>query len=159
MNHKTLRNLVQFSALASVTLALLIIAADRTSLDLATEAPWFDPSFVASSMPLSSPLPTPESEPGPSAAARQARAYISQRERIPVEALDIDYDQLTEYPALGRQFQVVTLVNTRQPGHAYKLLVDLQDGHVVEDISALLKTEARAHQAKYGKWSQLFMNG
>ena len=102
-------------------------------------------------MPLSSPLPTAAPASGPSAAAQHARAYISQRDGIPIEALAIDYDSQTEYPALGRQFQVVTLVNTRQPGHAYKLLVDLQDGRVIENISALLKAEERAYREKYGR--------
>ena len=97
------------------------------------------------------PLPTPTPKPVPSEAAQQALAYIVQREGIPVEALVIVADHPTEYPASGREFQVVTLLDTRPEGQPWKLLVDLTNGRMEEDISTLLVAEARAHQARYGK--------
>lgn len=78
-------------------------------------------------------------------------AYIAKREGIPIESLEIVADHRSDYPALGRQFQVVTVLDTRPQGQVYKLLVDLRDGRVEEDVSALLAAEARAHESRYGK--------
>lgn len=91
------------------------------------------------------------SEPAFSEAAQRGLAYVSERENIPIEALIVAADHPTEYPALGRKFQVVTLMDTRPEGQVYKLLVDLTNGKMEEDISALLAAEAQAHQARYGK--------
>lgn len=102
--------------------------------------------------PFDSPLPTPApSQPLFSEATQRALVNISQRKGIPTDVLIIAADYPTEYPALGRRFQVVTLVDTRPEGQVYKLLVDLISGRVEEDISALLAAEAQAHQAHYGK--------
>jgi hypothetical protein len=46
---------------------------------------------------------------------------------------------------------VVTLLDTRPRGEIYKLLVDLSDGRIEEDISALLNAETQAYQAEYGR--------
>jgi len=77
--------------------------------------------------------------------------YIAKREGIPTDLLSIVADHPTEYPNLGRQFQVVTVLDTRPQGQVYKLLVDLRSGRVEEDVSALLRAESRAHQSRYGK--------
>lgn len=90
-------------------------------------------------------------ESGSSEAAQKALAYIANRDGIPPEALTVAFDHPTEYLALERRFQVVALLDTRQEGGIYKLLVDLDNGQVEEDISALLAAEAQAHQARYGK--------
>ncbi len=63
----------------------------------------------------------------------------------------IEGDHPTEYPSLGRGFQVVTLIDTRPNGQIYKLLVDLADYTIEEDISALLDSEALAYETQYGK--------
>ena len=68
-----------------------------------------------------------------------------------MEALTIAADHSTEYPAIGRKFQVVTVVDNQPGGEVYKLLVDLADGRVETDLSALLAAEAQAHHAHYGK--------
>lgn len=96
-------------------------------------------------------LPTPTPISGPSQAAQTALTYIAKREGIPTDVLSIVADHPTEYPNLGRQFQVVTILDTRPQGQVYKLLVGLRSGRVEEDVSALLAAEARAHQARYGK--------
>lgn len=122
-----------------------------------------DSEVVARLEPLQSPLDKPSTlfvsplpVPAPpqsvsSEAAQNALAYIAKREGIPAESLTIAADHPTEYPALGQKFQVVTLVDNRPEGEVYKLLVDLTNGRVEEDVSALLAAEVRAHQARYGK--------
>ncbi len=102
--------------------------------------------------PTSTPqIPTPTPTSGPSQAAQTALTYIAKREGIPTDALRIAADHRTEYPNLGRKFQVITLVDTRPQGQVYKLLVDLQSGHIEQDVSALLAAEAQAYQTRYGK--------
>ena len=102
--------------------------------------------------PKSNLLYTPlRSEAVVSGAAQKGLVYISEREDIPTEALIIAADHPTEYPASGRKFQVVTLIDTRRGGQVYKLLVDLTNGQIEEDISTLLSTEIQIHQTRYGK--------
>jgi len=111
----------------------------------------------ATSVPLAypnpsvSPTPSILPPPKPSEAAQKALEYIAKRDGIPVEALIIEADHPTEYPSLGRKFQVVTLIDNRPNGQIYKLLMDLADGRIEENISALLDAEAQAYQLKYGK--------
>lgn len=87
----------------------------------------------------------------PSEAAQLAQVYISQRYHIPEQWLAILADHPTEYPGLGRQFQVVTLLDTRLNGAVYKLLVDLANGEVIEDLASLAQAEAQAQLARFGK--------
>ncbi len=108
-----------------------------------------EPTYPTAFPTLDSPTPVPT--PIPSEAALVAIAYIAEREGIPREVLLVDADRPTEYPNLGRCFQVVTLLDTRPDRGTYKLLVDLQSGEVVEDISGLLVEEEQARQARYGK--------
>ncbi len=142
-----------FPIALTLTLALLIvIALDQADPGAASGPGLFQSPLNAPASLFDSPLPTPvPPQPMPSEAAQKALAYIAKRENIPAEALTIAADHPTEYPALGRKFQVVTLLDNRPEGQIYKLLVDLADGRIEEDISALLAAEAQAHQARYGK--------
>jgi hypothetical protein len=107
-------------------------------------------SFVV--YPPLSASPTPMIQPlGPSKAALHALEYIDKKYGIPAGALMIQDDHPTEFPELGRKFQVVTLIDNRSGGRIYKLLVDLASGEVVENSSALLDAEAQAYQLHYGK--------
>ena len=129
--------------------ALAVIALGQTHPGIASRAALFDsPLPTPTSQP---PAPTPTPLPSPSQAAQVALAYIAKREGIPADLLSIVADHPTEYPNLDRQFQVVTVLDTRPQGQIYKLLVDLRSGRIEEDISALLAAEARAHEARYGK--------
>lgn len=148
---KTLCYRVLSFAMTLAAAALVIIALGQMHLDTATGATLFNSPLTTPSLLFSSPLPTPTPKPVPSDAARKAIAHIAKREGIPIESLDIVADHRSDYPALGRQFQVVTMLDTRPQGQVYKLLVDLRNGRVEEDISALLVAEARAHQSRYGK--------
>ena len=80
--------------------------------------------------PLSTPIPSPTPLPGPSAEAQRALAYIAQRQGIADKDLVIVTDHPTEYPNLGRKFQVVIVLDTRPGGRFYDLLVDLHDGRI-----------------------------
>lgn len=137
--------------MTSVAAVLVIIALGQMHLDTTTGATLFNSPLTTPSTLFSSPLPTPTPKPTPSDAARKVMAYIAKREGIPIESLEIVADHRSDYPALGRQFQVVTVLDTRPQGQVYKLLVDLRDGRVEEDVSALLAAEARAHESRYGK--------
>lgn len=97
----------------ALVLALAVLAAvllAQSPLGVVLGSGLFD-SPLATPTPARTapPLPTSTPEPVPSEAAQQALAYIAQREGVPFEALVIVADHPTEYPALGRGFQVVTL--------------------------------------------------
>lgn len=139
-------------ALALATAVVVATALGYTNLGVSSALGLFQSPINAPSSAFDSPLPTPvPSESAFSEAAQRGLAYISKRENIPIEALIVAADHLTEYPVSGRKFQVVTLMDTRPEGQVYKLLVDLTSGQIEEDISALLAAEAQAHQARYGK--------
>jgi len=141
---------VPWNLLIALTLitALAVTGATKPSFDIASKmgARFESPLFYS---PL--PTPTPTSSPRPSQFAQRALLHIAKREGIPLEVLQVVDDHPTEYPNLGRQFQVVTILDNRPKGQVYKLLVDLRSGRVEEDISALLAEEARAHESRYGK--------
>jgi len=56
------------------------------------------------------------SQSGSSEAAQQAMKYISERYYTPIEVITVYDDHSTEYKSLGREFQVVTLVDSRHDG-------------------------------------------
>jgi hypothetical protein len=97
----------------------------------------------------SAPAPTPTA--APSWAAEAARAYIAQTKGIPVEALVIGNDHFVDTPNLKRQFQAVTLLDSRPHGAEYELLVDLKSRQVIEDVAAIYAAEEQAGVVKYGK--------
>lgn len=111
------------------------------------------------SLPIVYPPPSPSSTPGslpqkPSEAAQKALDYIAQRDGLPVGTLMILDDHPTKFQSLGREFQVVTLIDKRADHKGYKLLVDLTNGKIEENISGLLDAEAQAYQSNYGKLDQ-----
>lgn len=165
MASKTFSRYVLPIILALTITISAVIALSQVHPSVASQAKLFDsplptpPPYPPSKTPTSVPppvtatpqLPTPTPTSSPSQAAQRALTYIAKQEGIPIDALSIVADHSTEYPNLGRQFQVVTVLDTRPQGQVYKLLVDLRSGRVEEDVSALLAAEARAHQARYGK--------
>ena len=88
-------------------------------------------------LPSLTPTTTTLAPPMPSTAAQKVMEFIAARDGIPFEALTIHADHSILYPSLGRQFQVVTLLDSRPDGQVYKLLVDLRDGSIVESPTAL----------------------
>jgi len=105
---------------------------------------------------FTSPLPTPPTEPTPppvptpSPQARIALQHIADREGIPLANLLIANEHPCGFPLLGRQFVALTIFD--QVGHrSFKLLVDLKDGNVVDDVAAMEQAEAEASRANYGK--------
>ncbi len=138
--------------LALALAILVVIALGQAGSEVVARLEPLQSPLEKPSAPFESPLPVPALPQSVSSeAAQNALAYIAKREGIPAESLTIVADHPTEYPALGQKFQVVTLVDNRPEGEVYKLLVDLMNGRVEEDVSALLAAEARAHQARYGK--------
>ncbi len=119
MERKTLCYRVLSFALTLAAAVLVIVALGQMHLDTATGA-MFNSPLATPSLLFSSPLPTPTPRPVPSDAARKALAYIAKREGIPIESLETVADHRSDYPALGRQFQVVTVLDTRTQGQVYK---------------------------------------
>jgi subtilisin family serine protease len=134
-------------ATATILVLLSIILINSTSFGGASNSTLFTSPFGVPSPLSSSPLPTPM----PSNAAQDGLLYIAGQKGIPVGYLQVVADHPTAYSSLGRNFQVVTVVDTRPSGQVYKLLVDLKSGSVEENISNLLAAEGRAQQARYGK--------
>lgn len=84
----------------------------QTSLASATFSSLLATTLFNSPLPTPNPSPTPL--PGPSVEAQRVLAYIAQRRGIPAKDLVVVTDHPTEYPNLGRKFQVVTVLDTRQ---------------------------------------------
>lgn len=119
-----------------------------------TSPPYPPPQTPVSPLPTPSlvPLPTstPAAPPGPSAEARQALAFIAQRERTPIEQLAIVNEFRREAPLLGRAFQAVTVLDL-EGGRFYQVLVDLTSGQV-EDRAAIEAAEAQQRRARCSKF-------
>jgi hypothetical protein len=95
------------------------------------------------------PMTTPQST--PSEAANLALEYITLRNNLSMETLVITADRTIHYPSLGGAYQVLTILDTSPGGEVYKLLVDLSNGQIIEDISAVRDAEKQAYLSKYGK--------
>jgi hypothetical protein len=94
---------------------------------------------------------TPEPGVDPSDAAQLAIDYLAEQEGIPVTSLVVATDHSASYPNLERQFQVVTLIDTRPEGLFYNLLVDLDTDEVIEDVASIDAAESNAQFENYGK--------
>ena len=114
------------------------------------------PDGVGPYPPPSTPAPVPTPVPNQklSPEAQKAVAYISEKEQIDPKFLVVDADHPTEYPNLGRRFQVVSMLDPRPGGEGYKMLVDLDTGEIITDIVSLDEEENAARFAKYGKYDQ-----
>jgi len=99
-----------------------------------------------SANPFDSPLPPPV----PEAQARIALQYIAEREGVPLDDLLVAHQHRREYPLLGRRFMAFTIFD-HTARRDFHLLVDLDDGSVVDDVEAMERAEAEARRAKYGK--------
>lgn len=131
-----------------------LVACNPSLAPTVTEIAAYPPTI---SLPTSLAYPVSAYPPPPpvtaSQAALHAQGYIAQRYDLPLESLQIQGDYPTEFLALKQTFQVVTLIDTRPQGQIYKLMVNLADNQVIEDLSALYAAEAQAHAARYGKLS------
>lgn len=164
MTKKTHLNiLLAVPLIVFVTFGIITVAKADLSVLSAYPPPALDKSLAAyppptsvESLDSSSAYPPPMSEysapiqPKASEASQKALEYVAKRDKLPAEALSIVDDHPTEYPNLGRKFQVVTILDSRPQGQVYKLLVDLQNGQVYDDISTLTSAESQTQQSKYG---------
>lgn len=118
-----------------------------------------DPSSgypVPGEFPIDSAYPgpffPPKTQPTLSMPAQIAIAYVANREGIRAETLTIVNEYPITFPSLGRQFHLVTILdNHSEEVQVYKLLVDLADGRIEDNIHALRILESQAHQKLYGK--------
>ena len=126
-------------------LALVGVVASRPAAGAPFTSPLPTPSLLPAS-PFDSPLSPPVLE----AQARIALRYIAKRESVPLDDLLVAHRHRREYPLLGRQFMAFTIFD-RTARRDFHLLVDLDDGSVVNDVAAVERAEAGARRAKYGR--------
>jgi hypothetical protein len=149
MTHKSfLPGVLSVAFILAITIVIVVVLSQMAS---STTSRASSPDSPLPTLTTQSPIPTPEVTPAPSQAAQMALAHIADQANIPADALEVVADHLTEDSNSRRQFQVVTLLDTRPQGQVYKLLVDLQSGRIGEDISALLAADDQAPQSRYGK--------
>lgn len=143
-------------SLAIVALSTLVIVVVMAftglgrTIDLTAQA--FQ-SPIETPTPVPSPTPTPLSPTppsGPSGEALQALAYVAERYGLPPETLSVANEHRRDYPLLGRSFRAVTIHDRGGTGF-YQLLVDLEDGRIEEDVSAIEQAATAAYRARYGK--------
>ncbi len=93
--------------------------------------------------------PTPEPQ---SDVAQRALHYVAEKYDLPLERLLILAEEERVYPVLGRSFLYVQVYD-RVPDNrsVIELLVDSEDGTVMEDVQAVEQAEAEAHRERYGK--------
>lgn len=109
-----------------------------------------DPANLASTTEAT-PLPETDLE-LPQFAREIALNYVANDLQVDKSLITIEYEEALTFPALDRRFARFTIVyNLEQKFEVYKLLVDLEDGHVEEDIGVLRQAEAQANEAIYGK--------
>lgn len=123
--------------------AALVTTTPRASRPFTSPQP--TPSILSAS-PFDSPLFPPVFE----GQARTALQYIAKREDIPLDNLLITHQHRRGYPLLGRQFMAFTIFD-RAARRDFYLLIDLDDGSVVNDVVSVEQAEAEARRAKYGK--------
>lgn len=129
------------------SLILIILASLIVSPDNVLSAKSLKPTGSKSvQLQTSTEIPQSKSE-----FAELARKYIAETRSIPYESLLVLDDHSTEYPNLDRKFHAIVLLDTRKDGGTYKLLVDILNNQIEEDVSALLKAEDKARMARYGK--------
>jgi len=106
--------------------------------------------IVASRPAVGAPFTSLLSSPVLEAQARTALHYIAEHEGVPLDDLLVAHEHRRDYPLRGRRFMAFTIF-ARTPRRDFHLLVDLDDGSVVDDVAAVERAEAEAHRARYGK--------
>ncbi len=124
-------------------LAALVTPTPRASGPFTSPLP---PPPISSASPFDSPLPLPVIE----TYTRVALEYIAKRDGVSLNDLFVAHQHRREYPLLGQQFMAFTIFD-RTARRDFHLLVDLNDGSVVDDVEALERAEAKARRIKYGK--------
>ncbi len=124
-------------------LAALVMSPPRASGPFTSPLP---PPPISSASPFDSPLPLPVIE----TYTRVALEYVAKRDGVSLNDLLVAHENRCEYPLLGRQFMAFTIFD-RTARRDFHLLVDLEDGSVVDDVEAIERAEARARRLNYGK--------
>ena len=139
MKHTSL--LLKSMMMVALSLLLFQSVLDTARSESSSDSPATTQPSSSESIPLQ-----------PSVEAQKALLYISEREHIPIESLLIINDFERGYPFTGRSFRAVTILDIRtEDGQEFKVLVDLADGHIEEDVNVVEATEKAAYEAKFGK--------
>src|SRR5215213_3465353 len=139
MYTRSMRNMLLIFGLAGLCVLLIVGIAEAQANAKAGSAT-ISHSAVSSSSASADPSPE----------AQKALAYISQQQGMPIDQLIVANEFHRSAPLLNRTFQAVTVLET-QGGGFFQLLVDLDSGQV-EERATVEDAEARASNAKYGKF-------
>jgi hypothetical protein len=131
-------------SMVALTLSLLAaLMSLRVESSLGAQTSSLDSPIVTPEAPTPTPPPAPD-------AVQRALGYLSAREAVPIERLLVGDQHREEYKLLGRAFWAVSVLDTEnQTWH--QLMVDLENGAIVEDIAAVERAEQSAYREKYGK--------
>lgn len=134
--------LLPLSALLIVLAGLLI---HNRAIFAQDDVP-LQPIAVTATADVPRPTPVPEL----SSEAKLALRYVAEQYHISEEQLIITNQHRREYSEIGRTFLAFTLLDSKE-GQIFKLMVDVEEDKVIEDIESIEKEEAEALQQKYGK--------
>lgn len=111
------------------------------------------PTMSAFVSPLPTPpvVPTPVPTPSPQDVA--ALQYVAQHWGIPLGNLKIGQTHRRDYLSLDRHFSAYTILE-RGTSREFRLMIDLSDGSITEDIGAVDRADAEARQKRYGKFDR-----
>ena len=136
---------VSLLGMSLVLMVLVSVVASKPTLGASFALPLPTPSDLATS-PFNWLLPSPVIE----AQARIALEYIARHESIPLDDLLVAHQHQCEYPLLGRRFMSFTIFD-RTARRDFRLLVDLNDSSVVDNVASIEQAEVEARHTKYGK--------
>ena len=108
-----------------------------------------DPFAVTPSPPASTPAPTIPPE-FPMQAVLQ---YISKRENVSLDQLEVVHLEPTRFDLIGQEFWFAKIEDHKSEG-TYGVLVNTKDHSFVDDIEDLRAAERAARWDKYGKFNE-----
>ncbi len=123
------------------------------ALQLRADAVPSAPTTAAFVSPLPTPSVVPTPVPIPSPQNVAALQYVAQHHGIPLENLEIGQMHRRDYLALDRHYNAYTILE-RGASRAFRLMIDLSDDSITEDIGAVERADAQAHQKRYGKFDR-----
>jgi hypothetical protein len=133
---------IKWRCIAVVSLAVFVLGLAGLMPGSNSRLDAFD-SPIVTPAPGSTPMPFP-------AETEKALRYIVEREGVSAERLLVVNQHRREYEWLGRTFWAVTALDMKND-RWYHAMVDLADGHFVDDLEAMDQAEREAHRARYGK--------
>jgi hypothetical protein len=148
-----MRNKWFWKALLLGAVVLGFAAWQGDTLQLRADAVPNVPTLAAFVSPLPTPSVAPTPVPTPSPQDVAALRYVAQRHGIPLEKLEIGQMHRRDYFFLDQRYAAYTILE-RDASRAFRLMLDLSDSSITEDIAAVERADAEARQRRYGKYDR-----